>query len=976
MKASPRLVLWSAALGVASTLLAADVRQGLVSYWPLDSMAADWSTTPDVVSGNDFQLYGLDAVNSLVAGKRGQAMLFDGASQYAYFTTPPGEDTGLPISRAASFTVCVWVKGAVMQADRRVFSESNSNDNNNNPLVNIGTHNAGNDGTVDLYFRNGTGRVQINHAHSPGTAYDDTWHHIGLVDVNGAVSLYLDGALNLTTNYTRAAFVSDTTSLASIVRGMGGNIAAYFAGTIDDVAVWERALTEDEIKDVMNNGIQTPVPPFAPFITQDPAGASDLLIGDAFTLSSGAGGTRPLAYQWLKDDAPIAGAISVTLALTDLKASDSGTYQLKVSNAGGTVTSGGAVLLVNEIPGPNLTNGVVSYWPLNEVQGTKTPDLVRGYDMELANMTAADLQPGKWGNCLQFDLARQTMLQRIDADGEELPIYQHPSFSVSLWVKGDLQTDKRVFSEGSTKTTQPLFNIGTHNQGSDGTVDTYIRTDSGATSGDHHHSVGVAYDGTWHNIVYVQREVGGVKQAALYIDGVKDDVAPGPIRPLSANTTSIGGILRATPAAWFTGQIDDVVVWSRALTAEEAQLLATQVMPTPPPVLKPLAINSFVSDLPAVGVGDSVALRWDVSKDATEITIDSGVGDVSGQTVAGAGSTTVTPDKTTTYTLTIKRGADTLAATKTVSVIDSIAANWALLDNFDRYDFGFLADTGWWLDLRGQFARVEDQGGNRMLSVISTDSAAVLPIRGLKITEGQQRTLFFRMMTRGEPTAALEQVIGLTDKNIRWHGDTTANIGPVIHVTYDPANPAWLLGVINGVGGMIESAADPLPTNVVYDVWIDIKNVAMNDPVSPYDTFSVYLQKEGDASRTELFKDYFSDRDPLTPDPVLGGMAPDLDKLFISGNTTTDSAWFDDFYISKSGYNPSVPRPFGFSAPVGGGAPTMTIAKSAGQIQVSWTGGTLESAPAVNGPWTPVAGAASPYTTQATGNAMFYRARQ
>ncbi len=975
MKTSPRLVLWSVALGIASTLFAADVRQGLVSYWPLNGMAADWSTTPDVVSGNNLLLFGLDP-SSLVAGKRGQAMLFDGASQYAYFTTPAGEDTGLPISRARSFTVCVWVKGAANQTDRRVFSESNSNDSNNNPLVNIGTHNAGTDGTVDLYFRDGAGTAQINHAHSPDTAYDDTWHHIGLVDVNGAVSLYLDGALNLTTNYTRAAFVSDTTSIAAIVRGLGANLGAYFTGTIDDVAVWERALTEAEIQDVMNNGIQTPVPAFAPFITQDPTGAADLLVGDAFTFTSGAGGTRPLAYQWLKDDAPVGGATAATLALTDLKASDSGTYKLRVTNAGGSVTSAGAVLLVNDIPGPNLTNGVVSYWPLDEVQGAKTPDIVRGYDMSLVNLTAADLQSGKWGKCMTFDLARQTMLQRIDADGEELPIYQHPNFSVSLWVKGDLQTDKRVFSEASTKTTQPLFNIGTHNGGSDGTVDTYIRTDSGATSGDHHHSTGVAYDGTWHNLVYVQRVLGGVMQAALYIDGVEDSVAPSPVRPLSANTTSIGGILRATPAAWFTGQIDDVVLWSRALTAEEAQMLATQVMPTPPSVLKPLAINSFVSDLPAVGVGDSVALRWDVSKDATEIAIDSGIGDVSAQTVAGAGGTMVTPAQTTTYTLTIKRGADTVTATRTVSVIDGIAANWELLDNFDRYAAGFLADAGWWLDLRGQFARVEDQGGNRMLSMISTDSAAVLPLGNLKISEGQQRSLFFRLMTRGEPTAALEQVIGLTDKNIRWHGDTTVNIGPDAHLTFDPANPAWLLGVINGVGGALESAADPLGTNVVYDVWIDIKNVPLNDPVSPFDTYSVYIQKDGDANRTELFKDYLSDRDPYNPDPVLGGMTPNLDKLFVSGNNTTDSAWFDDFYISKSGYNSSVPRPFGFSSPVGGGGPTMTIAASTGQIQINWTAGALESAPAVTGPWAAVAGATSPYTTPATGNAMFYRARQ
>ena len=31
-----------------------------------------------------------------------------------------------------------------------------------------------------------------------------------------------------------------------------------------------------------------------------------------------------------------------------------------------------------------LSDGLVSYWPLDEVQGSKTPDLVSGYDMDLS----------------------------------------------------------------------------------------------------------------------------------------------------------------------------------------------------------------------------------------------------------------------------------------------------------------------------------------------------------------------------------------------------------------------------------------------------------------------------------------------------------------------------------------------------------------------------------------------------------------
>ena len=44
-----------------------------------------------------------------------------------------------------------------------------------------------------------------------------------------------------------------------------------------------------------------------------------------------------------------------------------------------------------------IDDGLISYWPLDEVQGTKTPDLISFYDMELVNLTSDDLVDGKHG---------------------------------------------------------------------------------------------------------------------------------------------------------------------------------------------------------------------------------------------------------------------------------------------------------------------------------------------------------------------------------------------------------------------------------------------------------------------------------------------------------------------------------------------------------------------------------------------------
>jgi hypothetical protein len=78
-----------------------------------------------------------------------------------------------------------------------------------------------------------------------------------------------------------------------------------------------------------------------------------------------------------------------------------------------------------------LGDGLVSYWPLEEVQGAKTPDLVSGYNMDLNNLTASDLVAGKVGKCFSFANARQTLLSRVHGPNDDLP-NKHSAFTVAF----------------------------------------------------------------------------------------------------------------------------------------------------------------------------------------------------------------------------------------------------------------------------------------------------------------------------------------------------------------------------------------------------------------------------------------------------------------------------------------------------------------------------------------------------------------
>jgi hypothetical protein len=98
--------------------------------------------------------------------------------------------------------------------------------------------------------------------------------------------------------------------------------------------------------------------------------------------------------------------------------------------------------------------------------------------------------------------------------------------------------------------------------------------------------------------------------------------------------------------------------------------------------------------------------------------------------------------------------------------------------------------------------------------------------------------------------------------------------------------------------------------------------------------------------------------------PTESGRAP------AAGNSTTDSALFDDFYLSKSGYNGTIPRAFGY----GGPAVSLQIQWNGSQVEVLWPEGKLQEATSVNGPWSDVTGANAPSYQFTPSGQKFYRA--
>ncbi len=224
----------------------------LIAYYPLDGdfLDASGNANNGTMFGGVTYGAGADAIGG------GQSAVFDGAAG-----TYGAVDTGLALTGNTNFTVSMWVKGNAGagsgRADDRIFSEGQTS--NNTPLFNVGTHNTGANGTVDIYIRQGGGAATFGHSYSTGTAFDDTWRHVLFsAGSDGILDLYIDGTFDTTFNYSGVpAFGTDTTTIGGILRATD---CCNFLGSIDDVSFWDQDLSAGEISALASGAPANAIP--------------------------------------------------------------------------------------------------------------------------------------------------------------------------------------------------------------------------------------------------------------------------------------------------------------------------------------------------------------------------------------------------------------------------------------------------------------------------------------------------------------------------------------------------------------------------------------------------------------------------------------------------------------------------------------------------------------------------------------------
>jgi len=120
-----------------------------------------------------------------------------------------------------------------------------------------------------------------------------------------------------------------------------------YGGGVDEVAIFDRALTASQIASIYSAAKATPI------ITSAPTVPSQVFQGDSLTLEVAAEGTPPLTYQWTKDGTALPGRTSSALTLNNVTSADSGTYAVEVTNPNGTTVA--SVELTVLVTPPALT---------------------------------------------------------------------------------------------------------------------------------------------------------------------------------------------------------------------------------------------------------------------------------------------------------------------------------------------------------------------------------------------------------------------------------------------------------------------------------------------------------------------------------------------------------------------------------------------------------------------------------------------
>ena len=577
---------------------------GMVAWWQAEGNALD------SVGTNNGTWNGTSGYTN---GEVNQAFNFNGDAGASYVLVP--DAPALRFTNAMTVEAWVNLKTFMGANAREIVSKFGG------PYFNQASYTFSIDpATQEAYFiviayAGGTSTT----VYSSTTIPPNQWVHLAGTYDGSTVNIYVNGQLSGTTPWTQGIFPGDNPLVIGCTLQDGSVPTSFFNGQIDEVSLYNRALSSNEIAAIYLAGSEgkcfNPTPPS---ITSQPTNVT-VNVGGTASFSVTAGGTAPLSYQWSFNTTNIIlGATNATLTLTNVQLNQAGNYSVLVTNDYGSTNSVAAVLTVNVPPCDPAPSGMVAWW---QAEGNALDSV--GTNNGSWNGTSSYTN-GEVNQAFNFNGASRVQvpdavnLRFTNAMTVEAWVYLNTfsgSGSSEIVSKfGGPNTGQAAYTFSVQQSTQkPYFIVNAFNGGSSDTILSSISI----TTHQWFHLAGV-YDGSAIKI-YVNGQLEGTSP---WTQGI----FPGN-NPLVIGCTLQNG---SVPTSFFNGQIDEASLYNRALSSNEiaAIYLAGSggkcFTPSPPSITsQPTNVTVNVGDTASFSVvaGGTAPLSYQWSFNTTNIVL-------------------------------------------------------------------------------------------------------------------------------------------------------------------------------------------------------------------------------------------------------------------------------------------------------------------------------------------------------------------
>ena len=240
------------AWGIGAAAQVAFPTNGLVAYWSMDSVSGN--TVEDTFGSNDGTAVG-EPLFGTEYGKYLNGVNLNGSSQYISVPNAPSISFGNGATDSP-FSVSAWIK----MDDAKSFRAVQKYDNSNREWL-LGT---ANDSKLYFYLVDSSlgdpnGHI-ARYYNTALTSRTGEW-----INITGVYTAESGGesAVNDISVYLNGVRVDDATSNGAGTYVAIGSVAplwigrlssAYANGSIDEVAIWNRALSSNEVSEIYNNG--------------------------------------------------------------------------------------------------------------------------------------------------------------------------------------------------------------------------------------------------------------------------------------------------------------------------------------------------------------------------------------------------------------------------------------------------------------------------------------------------------------------------------------------------------------------------------------------------------------------------------------------------------------------------------------------------------------------------------------------------